>query len=203
MKYCRYIREAILFIQLFAILEAGYIINSENKIIIMILAKSEILKYIKSGKIEIEPFSKKFVGPGSVDLHLGNEFRVFKKRKKPYNVTEKCDFKDVTKKVKIKDSIVVKPGELIHGITKERIKLPEDICGRLEGRSRFARLGLLVHITAGFIHPGINNRQVLEITNMAPFPLRLYPGTKVCQIIFEKTIGKGKYTGRFKAQRAP
>ena len=169
----------------------------------MILAKSMILRYIKAGRIEIEPFSEKFVGPGSVDLHLGNEFRVFKKRKRPYDVREKCSYEEVTESIKIKDSIIVKPGELIHGITKERIKLPEDICGRLEGRSRFARLGLLVHITAGFIHPGINNRQVLEITNMAPFPLKLYPGTRVCQIIFEKTLGKGKYGGRFKAQREP
>lgn len=169
----------------------------------MILTRNEILKRIKSKKIEIEPFSEGQVGPGSVDLHLGNEFRIFKQIKKPYKVTEKSNYEDVTKIVKVKDFLVIKPRQLVHGITKERIKLPDNICGRLEGRSRFARIGLLVHITAGFIHPGINNRQVLEITNMAPFPLKLYPETRICQIIFEEALGKARYKGRFKAQTRP
>lgn len=87
------------------------------------------------------------------------------------------------------------------GITKERIKLGENICGWLEGRSRFARLGLLVHISAGFMQPGINNQQVLEIVNLGHRPLRLHAGTKICQFIFQTTKGKAKYEGKFKGQK--
>lgn len=69
-----------------------------------------------------------------------------------------------------------------------------------EGRSRFARLGLLVHITAGFMNPGINNRQVLEIFNASNQPLELIPGTKMCQFIFLKMAGEASYEGHFQTQ---
>ena len=92
------------------------------------------------------------------------------------------------------------PGESALARTVERITLPDDICGRLEGRSRFARLGLLVHITASFMHPGISNHQVLEMYNASPFPLAVHPGTRICQFVFEKTIGCRHYRGRFADQ---
>ena len=86
------------------------------------------------------------------------------------------------------------------GMTLEKITLPDNICGRLEGRSRFARLGLLVHITASFMQPGISNHQVLEMYNASPFPLAIHPGTKICQFVFEYTVGEGHYRGRFARQ---
>jgi len=128
------------------------------------LTKNEILKEIKKKNIKITPFDKKAVGPGSVDLTLDDQFRIFTKGK-TYNVTAEANYKDVTKLIK-KKSIIIKPGEVILGITKERITLGNDICGWLEGRSRFARLGLLVHISASFMQPGIDNQQVLEIVNL-------------------------------------
>ena len=153
-------------------------------------------------KIKVEPFVEKNIGPASIDLRLGNKFRVFKKLKKTYNADEKLDYHSVTKLVTA-NSIVVKPGETILGITKEKLTLPENICGWLEGRSRFARLGLLVHISASFMQPGISNKQVLEISNMGAVSLRLHAGTKICQFIFQKMIGKAKYRGKFKAQQEP
>lgn len=74
------------------------------------------------------------------------------------------------------------------------------LCDFAEGRSRFARLGLFVHITAGFMQPGINNRQVLEIYNASSYPLELVPGTRICQFIFMKMSGTAKYQGRFSHQ---
>ena len=146
-----------------------------------ILTKKEIEKEIKKGNIKITPMPDK-IGPGSIDLKLDNVFRVFKKSKKIYEVNEKLDYKEITRQV-IADSIIVKPGETILGITKEKITLPTNICGWLEGRSRFARLGLLVHISASFMHPGISNKQVLEISNMGHASLRLRVGEKICQSI--------------------
>ena len=63
------------------------------------------------------------------------------------------------------------PGETILGITRERIRLPPDLAGWLEGRSRYARLGLMIHVTAGFVAPGVDSRQVLEMSNVAKHPL--------------------------------
>jgi len=167
-----------------------------------ILTKQEILKEIKKGNIKIEPLITENIGPGSVDLSLGNKFRIFKKLKKIFDVRDISDYKKVTKLVTAK-ALVIKPGETILGITREKITLPPDICGWLEGRSRFARLGLMIHISAPFMQPGISNRQVLEISNMSNVAMKIHAGTKICQFVFQKTIGKAKYTGKFKAQTAP
>ena len=164
-----------------------------------ILTKKEILKEIKKGNIKITPFDESAIGPGSVDLTLDDQFRVFIKGK-TYDVNETSDYKKITKLVK-KQSITIKHGEVILGITKEKIKLSDNICGWLQGRSKFARLGLMVHITASFMQPGINNHQVLEIANLSNRPLKIHTGTKICQFIFEKTAGKAKYSGRFKEQK--
>jgi dCTP deaminase len=167
---------------------------------VSILTKREILKQIEKGRIKIQPFDTSKVGPGSVDLHLGNEFRIFKKVHNVIHISERTSHEQVTEMVKVKKYFVLMPGETILGITKEKITLPSDICGWLEGRSRFARLGLLVHISASFMHPGIANQQVLEISNFSPMPLAIYPGTPICQFIFQKTIGKAKYSGKHRTQ---
>ena len=168
-----------------------------------VLARDEILKRIKSGKIKIEPFKEKSLGPASYDLHLGNKFRIFKGAKEVFKVDEKAEFEKVTKLVETTEPFLVMPGQVVHAATLEKIKLPEDICGWLQGRSRFGRLGLMVHITASFIHPGTEGHQVLEMNNAGPMPLSLEPNLKICQIVFEEVKGKGKYKGRFKEQIKP
>lgn len=170
-----------------------------------VLIGKEIEKALKSKLIVIEPLEKSQIGPGSIDLTLGNEFRIFKKQSKTYHVKNDSLFQDITKGVHVKDGsfIVIKPGEMILGITKEKITLADNISGRLEGRSRFARFGLAVHVTAGFMHPGISNHQVLEIVNLGHTPLALYPGTRICQFVFEKCDGHAVYQGRFVGQVKP
>ncbi len=165
-----------------------------------VLTQQEILKAIEAGEIEVDPFTPDMVGPGSIDLHLDNQFRVFKKLHHIYNVTDEADFTQITELVQVDESFVVLPGETVLGITRERIRLAPFLCGRLEGRSRFARLGLMVHVTAGFMQPGINNRQVLEISNVSSVALALHPGTRLCQFIFERTEGQATYQGRFASQ---
>ncbi len=164
-----------------------------------VLTRNELLKAIGEGRIRIEPFLEDTVGPGSVDLSLSNEFRIFKKLRKAVAVDDSIEVEKITRLV-YRDSFTLLPGETILGITKERIRLAPNLCGWIQGRSRFARVGLLVHMTASFIQPGIDNRQVLEISNMAPFPLILKPGTRICQVIFQTTIGEAVYEGRHKRQ---
>jgi len=170
-----------------------------------VLIGKEIEKALKSKLIKIEPLDRSQIGPGSIDLTLGNDFRIFRKQSKIHHIRNDSHFHVITRDVHVKDGsfIVIKPGEMILGITKEKITLADNISGRLEGRSRFARFGLAVHVTAGFMHPGISNHQVLEIVNLGHAPLALYPGTKICQFIFEKCDGHAKYRGRFVKQIKP
>jgi len=170
-----------------------------------VLAKDEILKLIKAGKVKINPFNSNQVGPGSIDLRLGNTFRVFKKTHGIFHVKDDTTHEKITEIVKVKNGsyFLIMPGELIHGITKEMVSLPDNICGRIEGRSRFARVGLLTHLSSGFMHPGTTNKIVLEIANISPISLAIYPGTKICQIILEEVRGRAKYRGRFHLQKKP
>ena len=167
-----------------------------------ILTKKEILKEIKKKNIIIKPFNPENIGPASIDLTLGNKFRVFNKSNKVYDINADTDYKKITRLI-IAENIIIKPGETILGITKEKIKTPGDICGWLEGRSRFARVGLMVHISSSFMQPGINNHQVLEISNAGHRPFKLHSGTKICQFVFQKTKGKAEYKGEFADQSEP
>ncbi len=165
----------------------------------MILTKKEVLKEIYLGRIKITPFSKKNLGGASYDLTLDNKFREFK-CDKIIDIKERTNYKKHTKLFTAK-SHVINPGEFILGVTKEKIKLPGNVCGFLSGRSRFARLGLAVHVTANFVQPNINNVQVLEIKNLGEMPVKLHAGVKICQIIFCRTEGKAKYRGKFGKQK--
>jgi len=170
-----------------------------------VLSRKKIFDYIAKRKLEITPFDKNQVGPVSIDLTLGNSFRVFKKVRKVFHVTEEINYDKITEVIEVKDGehLLLMPGELVHGITKEKLKLPNNLAGRIEGRSRFARIGLMTHVTAGLLQPGCNNKQVLEISNMSPMPIALHPGTKICQIILEEIKGESEYRGKFKDQTSP
>ncbi|MFA6023358.1 MAG: dCTP deaminase [Candidatus Pacearchaeota archaeon] len=165
----------------------------------MILTKPEILKEITEKRIKIEPFDKNSVGPASIDLTLDNKLRVF--NSKETIISENIDYEKITKVIDISKGYLLVPGQLVLGITKEKITLPENICGWLNSRSRFARIGLMSHITAPFIAPGISNHQVLEIYNAGLNTIKLIPGTKICQLVFQECKGKAKYQGKFKNQR--
>jgi len=166
----------------------------------MILTKNVILDEIKNKTLKITPFNTNQVGPGSIDLTLDRQFRVFKRGLKKVTVTERTDYKKYTDKL-ITDKLTLQPGEIILGITKEKIELPEDLCGWLQGRTRFARMGLTVHITASFVQPGSKNKQVLEIINTNDFPLEIKAGTRIVQIILQRTEGKARLSGKWVNQK--
>jgi len=94
-----------------------------------VLTRDEILKEIRRGNVEIEPFQENQVGPGSIDLHLGNEFRVFKKLRNACVVEDSISAEDLTERLKAEESFTLMPGETVLGITHERIKLPPDMLG--------------------------------------------------------------------------
>jgi len=166
----------------------------------MILTQNEILNEIRRARVKIEPFDIESIGPASIDLSIDNKIRVFNKDKAVTRVKEELDYKIITKIIDISKGYILKPRELVLGITKEKITLPEDISGWLQSRSRFARFGLMSHITSPFICPGVSNKQVLEIFNAGPRSLRLMPDIKICQLILQRCSGKARYDGIFKEQ---
>jgi dCTP deaminase len=164
----------------------------------MILAKPEILRQIHEGRIRIEPYDEAAVGPASIDLTLDNKLRVFNSDQ--HITRADIDYKTLAELIDITDGYLLEPGELVLGITKERITLPGDVCGWLNSRSRFARIGLMSHIAAPFLAPGISNRQILEIYNAGRNKIRLTPGMRICHVVLQECQGTATYTGVWKDQ---
>lgn len=167
-----------------------------------ILTHDVLLQEIENGNIKIEPLLSSQIKEASIDLRLSNAFRIFKRIDQHIRLVENTDYKQFTEEV-ISDTFLINPGQTILGITIEKITLPGNICAWIEGRSRFARLGLLIHISAGLIQPGVNNHQVLEITNLGPNVLELRSGERICQLVFQRTEGNAIYSGKFANQTKP
>ncbi len=165
-----------------------------------VLTREVILREIATGAILIDPLTPDQIGPASIDLHLDRTFWLFENRHVVREVSEESDFTQLTHRVENDSGVLLQSGETVLGLTVERVSLAASLCGWLEGRSRFARLGLAVHVTAGFMQPGIHNRQVLEMTNLGPTPLLLRPGVRVCQLVIERCEGEAVYQGRFAEQ---
>ena len=152
----------------------------------MALSDVDIKKMLKSGKIKIKPLKKDQIGPASIDLTLSDEWYFFREKYRGELVDlKKVDFRMAHKKTKAK-KIILQPGEVCLGKTLEKITVGPDIMGKLEGRSRYARMGISIHITASIVQPGSDNHQVLEIANLAPFPVVLHQGMRISQIIFHE-----------------
>ena len=111
-----------------------------------VLTREVILAEIEAGRLVISPFAADQLGAASIDLTLGDEIRVIDAIPTPIDLCNGADYRDHTQIQSLDEPYVLAPGCTIHGITRERISLPPDLCGFLEGRSRFARLGLMIHV---------------------------------------------------------
>ncbi len=165
-----------------------------------VLTREVILEEIAQGRLEITPLESDQVGVASIDLTLGDEIRRIDSESAPIDIVEDTDHREHTEVITLAEPYVLVPGETIHGITLEHIVLPPDLCGFLEGRSRFARLGLMIHVTSALVQPGVSNRQVLEMSNVSSHPLRIHAGVRVCQLVLMRTEGRAVYQGRFADQ---
>ncbi|MCK9368445.1 dCTP deaminase [Candidatus Dojkabacteria bacterium] len=153
----------------------------------MILSDKSIKAKIKSGEIKIEPYDEKFLQPATYDLHLGSTFLVYDEAdQRP--IDTKKPVENRMKKVELKDGdqYTIMPGEFILGHLIEITGVDNKHVGRLEGKSSIARLGLIIHTTAGFLDPGNDLRLTLEMVNLSPLPIIIYVGMKIAQIAFEE-----------------
>jgi len=165
-----------------------------------VLTRDAILAEIFDRRVVIDPFDRDQVGVASIDLTLGDEIRLIEPTSQPIEIREETDYRDHTRVCSLADPYRLDPGVTIHGITRERVTLPSNLCGFLEGRSRYARLGLMIHVTSAFVQPGVQNRQVLEMSNVSSQPLLIHAGVRICQLVLMRTEGEATYEGRFARQ---
>jgi dCTP deaminase len=150
-----------------------------------VLSDGTIRRLIEDDRIRIDPYDPALIQPASIDLRLGDSFRVFHNHRAPA-----IDLRDppsgLTEEVVISadEPYIIHPGEFCLGRTLEWIELPDDIVARIEGKSSIGRLGLIVHATAGFCDPGWKGTLTLELNNLTRIPIKLYPGLLIAQLSF-------------------
>jgi dCTP deaminase len=174
------------------------------------LSDGTILRLVDEGRIGIDPWDPGLVQPASVDLRLGDSFRVFHNHR-----TTAIDLRDPPKDLTEEvvppegESFVIHPGEFCLGRTLEWVELADDILARVEGKSSLGRLGLIVHATAGFVDPGWKGTLTLEFANLTRVPIRLYPGLPIAQLSFmeldqpaQRPYGSPGLGSHYQGQRA-
>ena len=177
----------------------------------MLLSDRDIKSEIDKKRVVLEPCDLNMIQPSSVDVRLDRLFRTFENHKCAHiDPAEKQP--ELTREVAVEgnDPFILHPGEFVLGSTYEVISLPDDIAGRLEGKSSLGRLGLLTHSTAGFIDPGFSGHVTLELSNVATLPIKLWPGMKIGQLCLfrlespaEHPYGSAVYGSRYQGQRGP
>ena len=175
-----------------------------------VLSDGTIRRLVEDGRIKIEPWDPVRIQPASVDLRLGDSFRVFNNhkvtaidlRQPPENLTEEVIVPEG-------EAFVIHPGEFCLARTLEWVEIPDDIVARIEGKSSLGRLGLIVHATAGFCDPGWKGTLTLELNNLTRIPIKLWPGLLIAQLSFmtldsaaERPYGSDGLGSHYQGQRA-
>jgi dCTP deaminase len=177
----------------------------------VLLSDRDLRKEVDSGRLVLEPFDDVMVQPSSIDVRLDRFFRVFNNTRYTH-IDPSVQQDDLTSLVEPADDepFVLHPGEFVLGSTFELVTLPDDLAGRLEGKSSLGRLGLLTHSTAGFIDPGFSGHITLELSNVANLPITLWPGMKIGQLCLfrlsssaEFPYGSAQAGSRYQGQRGP
>ena len=177
----------------------------------MLLSDRDIKAELASGRVKLDPYAPELVQPSSVDVRLDRYFRVFENHRYPH-IDPAIEQPDLTRLLETagEEPFVLHPGEFVLGSTFEVVSLPDDIAGRLEGKSSLGRLGLLTHSTAGWIDPGFSGHVTLELSNVATLPIKLWPGMKIGQLCMfrlsspaEFPYGSERYGSRYQGQRGP
>jgi dCTP deaminase len=178
---------------------------------VSVLADRDIRAALQEGRIRVDPFDPDCLQPSSVDLHLDRDFRVFHNHRYPH-IDPRVEQPGLTEVTSIDgdEPFVLHPGEFVLGQTLEWVELPDDIVGRIEGKSSLGRLGLLIHSTAGYVDPGWKGNLTLELSNVARLPIALYFGMRIGQISFfsmsqpvERPYGSKGLGSRYQGQSTP
>ncbi|MGH3466624.1 MAG: dCTP deaminase [Thermocrispum sp.] len=177
----------------------------------MLLSDRDLRKELESGRLGLDPYDEQMLQPSSIDVRLDRYFRVFDNTRYTH-IDPSLQQDELTSLVEQngEDPFVLHPGEFVLGSTFELVTLPDDLAGRLEGKSSLGRLGLLTHSTAGFIDPGFSGHITLELSNVANLPITLWPGMKIGQLCLfrlssaaEHPYGSARAGSKYQGQRGP
>jgi len=176
----------------------------------VLLSDRDLKAEIAAGRVALDPFDPGMVQPSSIDVRLDRYFRVFENHRYPH-IDPAEEQPELTRLVEAdEEAFILHPGEFVLASTYEVVTLPDDIAGRLEGKSSLGRLGLLTHSTAGFIDPGFSGHVTLELSNVATLPIKLWAGMKIGQLCLfrlsspaEHPYGSQVYGSRYQGQRGP
>lgn len=177
----------------------------------MVLSDRTIKEEIGAGNIRIEPYDERLVQSASIDVRADRRFRVFHNARRPF-IDVREPLEDLTELVEVSgdEPFILHPGEFVLGQTQEVVGLPDDIVGRLEGKSSLGRIGLLIHSTAGFVDCGFEGSLTLELSNVANLPITIYEGMPVGQLSFmrvdrpvERPYGSASSDSKYQGQRLP
>lgn len=151
----------------------------------MILCDAEIAGAVAKGALGVTPFDDRLINPASIDVRLYHQFRRVDPDQYPIvDPAREQRHMTYTTAPNTDQAFLLQPREFVLACTFETISLPNNLCARLEGKSSLGRLGLLTHATAGYIDPGFHGQVTLELSNMMPIPLALYPGMRIAQLSF-------------------
>ena len=155
----------------------------------MILSDRDIRQRLRRGDLRLIPRPQDSqIQPASLDISLGSSFVRYRESRFDIDVKRhNGEENSVTTILPIGAPVTIRPLEFLLGVTLERIELPDDLVARVEGRSSIGRLGLTVHVTAGFIDPGFKGHITLEIANLNRHPMTVYTGMRIAQLAFEAT----------------
>jgi dCTP deaminase len=161
-----------------------------------ILTGDEIAREVEAGRIVIHPFNLYQVNPNSYNLKLDKKLLVYKSF--PIDMRKENEVEEITIP---EEGLYLNPGVLYLGSTEEYTETPQHV-PYIEGRSSVGRLGMQVHVTAGFGDTGFCGKWTLEITVV--HPLKVYAGTAICQIAYSTVLGKiTPYKGKYLGQKDP
>jgi len=178
----------------------------------MVLSDRTIREEIGRGRIVIEPLSSDCIQPASVDLHLDKKLLTFKSQRYPAFIDVRRNLDHLNELVELEEdnAFFLHPGELVLVSTLESITLPDDIVGRLEGKSSLSRIGLVIHSTAGYVDPGWQGHLTIQLSNVAKLPITLYYKMKIGQISFlkltspvDRLYGAAELGSKYQGQTEP
>ncbi len=156
----------------------------------MILSDRDIKRALTEGWIKIDPMPdlEQQLGSVSVDFRLGQTFMVFEHSRHSFiDPRQPQSIGDAMRTIDVAENepFIMQPGDFALASTVESLELPDNLLGRLEGRSSIARLGITVHSTAAVFEPGWIGTATMELSNLGRMPVALYPGMRICSFSFE------------------
>lgn len=166
----------------------------------MIVSDVTLKQMLASGEILVEPLKDWQIQPASIDLRLGDHFlKVDENRVESISLDREVEYLEIRQQ-----EIVIPPHSFLLAVTKEYIRLPDNITAFVEGRSSIGRIGLFIQ-NAGWVDPGFEGTITLELFNANRLPIRLASGRRICQIVFARMDGPAgvPYAGKYQGQRNP